>query len=249
MGSWGNIGLLLAGALAGLINTLAGGGPVLTLMALTLFGLDPRLANLTSTMALMPGQLLTSNGVWRRDAGAVRLTALLAAVAVIGGAAGAWLLIATPPQQFGRIVPWLVLFATAAYAFAPQPPKDASAGQAAVRLPRAFVLALIPLSIYGGFFGGGNSFLLLAALGFAAVTGKLANTTKNAFVGLINGAAATVFIFAGSVAWAAAVPLAIGNIAGSLVALKFLDRVSAGSLRWIVIASGLGLAAMLLLRS
>ena len=222
---------------------------MLTLMALTLFGLDPRLANLTSTVALMPGQLLTSTGVWRRDAGAVRLTGLLVATAVIGGAAGAWLLITTPPQQFGRIVPWLVLFATVAYAFAPQQRKDGTAAQTAVKLPRGFVLGLIPLSIYGGFFGGGNSFLLLAALGFAAVTGKLANTTKNAFVGLINGAAAAVFVCSGSVAWAAAVPLAIGNIAGSLVALKLLDRVSAGSLRWFVIACGLGLAAVLLVRS
>ena len=249
MGSWGSVGLFFAGVIAGLINTLAGGGPVLTLMALTLFGLDPRLANLTSTVALMPGQLLTSNSVWRRDLGAVRLTVLLVATAIIGGAAGAWLLIATPPQQFGRIVPWLVLFATVAYAFAPQQRKANSANQTPVRLPGAFVLGLIPLSVYGGFFGGGNSFLLLAGLGFVAVTGKLANTTKNAFVGLINGAAAAVFVCFGSVAWAAAVPLALGNIAGSLVALKFLDRVSASSLRWFVIACGLGLAGVLLVRS
>ena len=137
MSSWGSIGLLFAGAMAGLINTLAGGGPVLTLMALTLFGRDPRRANLTSTVALVPGQLLTSNSVWRRDAGTIRLTGLLVATAVIGGAAGAWLLIATPPQQLGRIVPRLVLFATAAYAFGPQQPADGSAAQTAVRLPRA----------------------------------------------------------------------------------------------------------------
>ena len=139
MSSWGSIGLLFAGAMAGLINTFAGGGPVLTLMALTLFGRDPRRANLTSTVALVPGQLLTSNSVWRRDAGTVRLTGLLVATAVIGGAAGASLLIATPPHQLGRIVPWLVLFATAAYAFAPQHSADGSAAQTAVRLPRAFM--------------------------------------------------------------------------------------------------------------
>ena len=81
------------------------------------------------------------------------------------------------------------------------------------------------------------------------MTGKRANATKNALVAVINGAAATVFIAAGSVAWAAALPLALGNIAGSLAGLRFLDRISAGLLRGVVIVSGLLLAFLLSARS
>ena len=73
MSSWGSIGLLFAGAMAGLINTLAGGGPVLTLMALTLFGLDPRLANLTSTVALIPGQLRPGQSLKCRERDGIAL--------------------------------------------------------------------------------------------------------------------------------------------------------------------------------
>ncbi len=243
------IALLVAGGVAGLINTLAGGGPILTLMVLTLVGIDPRVANLTSTVALLPGQLLTGRSAWRGDARGLRLTAPMVAIAVVGGAIGAGLLALTPPGRFSQIVPWLVLFATVAYVLAPQNVgADAPAG-GRTTVPRAIVLPLIPLGIYGGYFGGGNSFLLLALLSWAAVTGKTANTTKNALVAAINGAAAAVFIASGTVAWAAALPLAVGNIAGSLVALRFLDRVSARVLRWFVVASGLMLAIILFARA
>ena len=249
MGDIAIIALFFAGVAAGLINTFAGGGPILTLMALTLVGIDPRIANLTSTVALWPGQLLTGRSAWLSRADTIRLGAAPIAIAVIGGAIGAALLVVTPSHQFGRIVPWLVLFATIAYLLAPRQQGGTASSASGAHLPRAVLVMLIPLSIYGGFFGGGNSFLLLALLGWAAVTGKPANAAKNALVAVINGAAAAVFIAVGTVAWAAALPLAAGNIAGSLIALRFLDKVSAGALRWIVIVSGLALAAILFARS
>ena len=238
----------LPGIAAGLINTLAGGGPILTLMALTLVGIDPRTANLTSTAALLPGQLLTgqllTGGVER-----VRLSVPILAIAVIGGGIGAGLLITTPSARFARIVPWLVLFATLAYLLAPRATASGDAPAGPPALPARALLPLAPLSIYGGYFGGGNSFLVLALLGWLGLGGKHANAMKNALIAVINGAAAAVFVVAGSIAWAAALPLALGNVAGSLIALRLLDRVSARLLRALVIASGFALAAILFARS
>lgn len=253
MGGGEFFALGLAGIAAGLINTLAGGGPILTLMALTLVGIDPRIANLTSTAALLPGQLLTGQLLTGRSpmggTERVRLRWPILALAVIGGGIGAGLLITTPSARFARIVPWLVLFATLAYLLAPRAAAS-GAGPGDLRtLPRRALLPLAPLSIYGGYFGGGNSFLVLALLGWLGLDGKHANAMKNALIAAINGAAAAVFIVAGSVAWAAALPLALGNVAGSLIALRLLGRVSARLLRALVITSGFALAAILFARS
>ena len=248
MGGWEFFALALAGTAAGLINTLAGGGPILTLMALTLVGIDPRSASLTSTAALWPGQWLTGH-VLAGGAERVRLRAPVLAVAVIGGGIGAGLLITTPSAQFALIVPWLVLFATLAYLLAPRAARPGKAPGIPAVVPRRALLPLAPLSIYGGDFGGGNSLLVLALLGWMGIGGKPANAAKNALIAAVNGAAAAIFIVAGSVAWAAALPLALGNVAGSLIALRLLDRVSPSLLRGLVIASGFVLAGILFARS
>ncbi len=237
------LAMLIAGLLAGLINTLAGGGPILTLMALTLLGVDARIANLTSSVALVPGQLVTGWSGWRAGGSTVR--PLLLAGAAAGGVTGALLLIAIPSRAFAFLVPWLVLFATLAYLGAPRAIGSPVAPEESSPPPR-WVIWIVPLlGIYGGFYGGGNSFLLLAMLGWAAISGKEANDTKNALVAVINTAAAVALIGSGLVAWAFALPLAAGNIAGCAIGLRLLDRISVQWLRAVVVAAGLGLAAVL----
>src|SRR5580704_17871108 len=108
----------MAALWAGVQNALAGGGSFITLPTLMLTGLDARAANITSTIALFPGQLTT--GWVGRDnvAGAGgHGFGVLAAISLVGGAVGAVLLLATPPAFFARLVPYLVLFATAVFAW------------------------------------------------------------------------------------------------------------------------------------
>ncbi|HET8706011.1 MAG TPA: sulfite exporter TauE/SafE family protein, partial [Pseudomonadales bacterium] len=103
---------------AGIVNTLAGGGSFLTFPALLLTGLDPRAANMTSTIALFPMQI-TSGYAGRKMAGgtpALSFKALFV-ISLIGGAVGAGLLLLTPPTTFGKMVPWLILFATGCFAY------------------------------------------------------------------------------------------------------------------------------------
>lgn len=180
--------MVVAGTVAAAINALAGGGPVLTLGLLSLTGIDPRIANLTSTVALSSGQLLAGNAA-RASFGTLELTRprLLIIVSLVGGATGAVLLLQTTGTVFRAIVPWLVLVATAIYAWTSFRPTSVSANRRVA--PEAFAAALAPLAIYGGYFGGGNSFLVLALLGVSGHAPREAAAIKNALIAAIKKAA------------------------------------------------------------
>jgi uncharacterized membrane protein YfcA len=108
--------IFLAGLWAGIQNTLAGGGSFVTLPALILSGMSPLAANITSTVALFPGQLTSGYAGRKLVSGAAGLSfRTLFVLSVIGGAAGGLLLLHTSPKVFARLVPWLVLFATAVF--------------------------------------------------------------------------------------------------------------------------------------
>ena len=110
--------LLIAGVWAGTQNALAGGGSFVTLPTLILSGLDARTANITSTIALFPGQVTTGFAGRKLVSGAERLSfRALFIISLAGGVAGALLLLATPASFFAKLVPWLVLFATAVFAW------------------------------------------------------------------------------------------------------------------------------------
>src|SRR3954454_6019993 len=153
------LGLLFAAAAwAGAQNQLAGGGSFITLPALMLAGMDARAANITSTVALFPGQV-TGSWIGRRlvsGTGAQSFPSL-AVISLIGGALGAVLLLLTPSRFFEKLVPWLVLFATAAFAWGSlgRKPETGSARLS----PGAARLIQFGIAVYGGYFGGGIGFL------------------------------------------------------------------------------------------
>ena len=123
--------ILLAGALAGIQNALAGGGSFITLPALILAGLNPLEANITSTVALFPGQVTTGLANRQLISGTSQLSfRILFMLSVIGGGLGALLLLYTPATVFARLVPWLVLFATLVFAWGNFVRKPASSNAA-----------------------------------------------------------------------------------------------------------------------
>jgi uncharacterized protein len=234
--------LILTGGGAGIINALAGGGPILTLGILSLTGMDPRIANLTSTVALSPGQMAAGFSV-RNRVNAARLgnPVVLLVIALMGGAAGAAFLLVTASPTFKALVPWLVLLATGIYA--------ASRFQGIIARTDAMVgnrflsSLFAPLAIYGGYFGGGNSFLVLALLGLSGHEPRLAGQLKNVLIAAINLGAVLVFAFSGLVDWPVAISLSIGGVAGSMIGARLLGRLPAGMIRLFVIIAGLMLAA------
>lgn len=152
------VGLVLTGTVAGAVNAIAGGGPMLTLCSLALLGIDPRTTSLTSTVALSPGQIvagaIASRWMTSLDWPRARM-AFAIGCAVIGSAGDGVLLLQTSAQGFRVIVPWLVLFATVIYALI------GSHGFSRARWqvpPPTFLLILLARRSYDGYFGDGNSF-------------------------------------------------------------------------------------------
>ena len=239
--------LLATGFVAGTMNAVAGGGPLLTLPILILAGLDGRSASMTSTVALFPGQIAT--GVAARKSlhrvGGVPLAWLLT-VNVVGGAIGAALLVATPSSVFSALVPWLVLFATAIYAWSSF--GITVRGHAPLLNGPVFIAAQVVLSIYGGYFGGGNCFMMLAALLLAGSPARAAGEVKNLLIALINTAAVVVLVFSPAVAFDKALAVGIGAMAGSLTGVWILARLDERVLRLIVVGIGIALTVWLFVR-
>ncbi|MFT0878690.1 sulfite exporter TauE/SafE family protein [Rhodopseudomonas palustris] len=232
--------IAVAGLWAGVQNTLAGGGSFVTLPALLFAGMTPLSANITSTVALFPGQLASgyAGRGMVRGVGEVSFRALVF-TSLAGGAAGALLLLITPPTVFAKMIPWLVLFATAMFAwgsFGRKPSAQARHVGAPVLIGIQFLI-----SIYGGYFGGGIGFLMMAALSIAGMTARNAGATKNALAAAMNASAVAMFAFSPEVKWLEALVLAVSSTVGYLLGVWVLRRVNETMLRIGVVVLGLAL--------
>ncbi|HEY2179106.1 MAG TPA: TSUP family transporter [Caulobacteraceae bacterium] len=231
---------------AGIQNALAGGGSFVTLPALILSGLDARSANIASTLALFPGQVTTGWVGRGMISGAAGLSfRALVVISLIGGALGAGLLLATPPTFFAHLVPWLVLFATGLFAWG----SFLRGGEHGPSL-RPIVAGSFQflIAIYGGYFGGGIGFLMLAALTAAGVAVRTAGATKNVLAAVMNAAAVAIFIFTPAIPWTRVGVVAVGAIGGGLIGAHLLKRVDERLIRGFVILLGVVLTVGLFLR-
>ena len=241
---------LLVGAalIAGAQNALAGGGSFVTFPALLLFGMGARAANITSTVALFPGQIATGITGRTHVSGAEGLRfRTLVWISLAGGGVGAVLLLVTPESFFERLVPFLVLFATVVFAWGSFARKT-SPGRATLS-PQVAAAAQFAIAIYGGYFGGGIGMLMLAALTMAGLPVHKAGATKNLLAGVMNASAVAIFAFSRDVHWPAALAVAAGAIAGGQVGAWLMLRVSERGLRIAVVVIGATLTAGLFARA
>jgi len=239
--------LFVASLWAGTQNALAGGGSFITLPSLMLTGMDARAANITSAIALFPAQMATGWTGRKNVAGAAGLSfRTLVIISLIGGAVGAVLLLVTPPTFFARMVPWLVLFATAVFAWGSFVPHRGPE----TRLGRTGAAgAQLCISIYGGYFGGGIGFLMLAAFTACGIVLRVAGATKNVLAAAMNASAVAIFLFSPEVRWIAAGVSGAGAIIGGVVGGLMLHRVNEKLLRAAIVAIGLALTVGLFQRA
>ncbi|CUB00010.1 sulfite exporter TauE/SafE family protein [Thiomonas bhubaneswarensis] len=236
----------LAAFLGAALNAAAGGGSFLTLPALIYAGVPPVAANATGTTALLPGYVASTWG-FREDLGpprAVGMTALLA-TCLVGGGLGAGLLITTSNQAFRALVPWLLLFATALFAFGPtllrwigrHPEQHASRAQA--------LLGLFVVSVYGGYFNGGLGVLLLALLTLIGETHlNRMNALKNAVSAVLTLFAVGIYAAAGTVQWRWVAVMLPAVLLGGYVGARAARRIPRDVMRWGIVIIGLVMSAL-----
>jgi uncharacterized membrane protein YfcA len=240
--------LFVAAFWAGTQNALAGGGSFITLPALILSGLDARTANITSTIALFPGQVTTGLVGRANVEGAGGLSVMtLVAISLVGGALGAWLLLATPASFFEHLLPWLVLFATCVFGWGSFIRKPKDTAKPLGRGPA--VLIQFAISVYGGYFGGGIGFLMLAGLTIMGQAVRKAGATKNMLAGVMNASAVAVFVFTSHLDWVKVIVVAIGAVGGGFIGGLMLKRVNETVLRVLVVLIGTVLTIGLFLRA
>ncbi len=236
-----------AGFYAGTQNVLAGGGSFITFPALLLAGLNPLAANITSTIAMFPGQMASAlaGRDLVGDVGRISFKQMFA-ISLVGGVAGAVLLLSTPPEFFARLVPWLVLFATCVFAWGGFRKKPL---HATPHLPVWAQTAIQGcIAIYGGYFGGGIGFLMLAALTVAGQGIRMATATKNMLAMAMNASAVAIFVFSSQVNWLAALVLGTGGVAGGLSGAWLMHRLPAQVMRGFIVLVGVALTIWLFVR-
>ncbi|MBJ6725593.1 sulfite exporter TauE/SafE family protein [Geomesophilobacter sediminis] len=239
--------IFAAGLWAGTQNTLAGGGSFITFPALLLVGLNPLAANMTSTIALFPMQITAAlaGRSLLTDVGPVRFRHIFI-VSIIGGIGGAFLLLNTPVSVFAHLVPWLVLFATSVFAWGSFRKKPL---QATGHTPPWILLgAQALIAVYGGYFGGGIGFLMLAALTMAGVAIRGAAANKNFLAMAMNASAVAIFAFSSQINWWAVLALGAGGIGGGVIGGYLMHRVSEKGLRTFVVIVGGVLSIWLFVR-
>jgi uncharacterized membrane protein YfcA len=247
-----NAGLLfLAAVLGGALNAVAGGGSFIAFPALLFTGVPAIPANATNAVALWSG-LTFSSGAFRHHLKVSRAALIsLVSVSITGGVVGAVLLLRTPAHTFLRILPWLMLSATLLFVFGPaltRTPSPIAHGPSMRAIIAASFFQLL-VAIYGGYFGGGMGFVVLAMLtAFGMADIHEMNALKTVLSSATNGLAVVVFVVKHAVYWPQALVMICGAALGGYFGARYSLRLPKLWVRWFVIAVGAGMTVYFFVR-
>jgi len=241
----------IAAALGAAMNAVAGAGTLVTFPALVALGIPPITANATSTVALWPGTMSSLWGYRAELHGARRWAVAFAVPSLLGGLAGALLLLQTTERLFAQIVPWLILGATVLFMVkAPllrwllrsAPARALTDAEGSLHPPTLpFLFYQFGVGVYGGYFGAGAGILMLAALGLMGLTNiHQMNGLKNWGGGVMNLVAVVIFAVSGIVNWPVALAMAAGATIGGLGGSLLAQRVGQEWVRRVIVVIGLG---------
>ncbi len=237
--------LFAAGALGGALNSVAGGGSFIAFPALLFTGVPPIPANATNTIALWTAAAASGGAYRKRLDISRRVLTPLITVSLIGGIAGAVLLLKTPAQTFMHVLPWLTLGATLLFAFG----RRLAAGRKSIVEHEASFGPLLAatlfqfaVAVYGGYFGGGMGIVMLAMLAALGMTDiHSMNALKSVMGFVINGVAVVVFIVEKAVYWKHGGVMIAGGILGGYLGAHYAQRVPQAWIRWFVVIVGTGM--------
>ena len=241
--------LIAAGAGAGLLNSVAGGGSFLTFPALVFTGVPSIVANATSTVALFPGAL-ASAWAYRQDFKSFDKIPLKPALimSVAGGIVGALLLLFTSQKTFDIVIPWLLLAASLTFALGPTVMRRFR--QQSWLSPGVLIAFQFLVGIYGGYFGGAVGIIMLAVWSLAGLRDIHAmNGGRTLLGGVMNAAAVVCFIIAGKVWWLQTSMMLLGAVAGGYAGARFARQIKPAVIRGIIITISLIVTAAFFLRT
>jgi len=248
------IALAAAATAAGMVNAIAGGGTLITFPVLLLFGTPEKVANATSTLALVLGMAGSLFG-YRKHLAAARIWLWrFIPVSILGGLAGSILLTHTNDAVFARMVPFLILFATLIFLAQGTFRKLSGFGNGAPTTPPQerhhavgiAILVQIGVAIYGGYFGAGIGILMLASLGFIGLSNiHEMNSLKTILASLINLVASAWFIGSGLIHWPKAAIMTAGALGGYYLGAHFAQRIPQQQVRRLINAIGLTISAVM----
>jgi uncharacterized protein len=243
--------LFFAALLGGMLNAVAGGGSFISFPTLLFTGVPAVPANATNTVALWTG-LTFSGGAFRHHL-KVQRRALwsLVSVSLAGGVVGALLLLRTPGQTFLKILPWLMLFAVLLFLFGPKLSRNVRVIQnPSGKAILAASLFQFLVAIYGGYFGGGMGFVILAMLtAFGMADIHEMNAFKIVLSSATNGIAVVIFILRHAVYWPQALVMVFGAALGGYFGAHYSLRLPRIWVRWFVIAVGVGMTTYFFVRA
>ncbi|HSL00288.1 MAG TPA: sulfite exporter TauE/SafE family protein [Rubrobacteraceae bacterium] len=239
---------VVAAVVAGLINSLAGGGGLITFPLLALV-VPPVVADATSALALLPAY---PSAVWRTRSKLKEVPRrwlwLLLVPSVLGGLVGALMLVWTGDRNLVFLVPWLVLGGTVLFALEPALSRRRgdtrhNSGLATALWPLAVALVFV-VAIYGGYFGAGIGILMISALSLLRM-GDVHRVVplKNLLTGCLRGVAVVVLVIEGAIDWGYGLPMAVGGLVGGYLGGAFTGKVNRSALRALVMCIGFGLTA------
>ncbi|MDG1964118.1 MAG: sulfite exporter TauE/SafE family protein [Amylibacter sp.] len=231
--------LVSASFIAGIINSIAGGGSFLTFPALVFSGVPTIAANATSAVAVFPGYLSGALGFSKELKKYPKSKFLLLIIlSIMGGIGGSLLLLITPASVFSYIIPWLLGFATLLFAFGDFVGKWAKKNSNSNGITGN--LATLIVCIYGGYFNGGLGIVLLAlfsTLGLRDI--HLMNGLKNIMSFALSAASVVTFAIAGIVFWQQAFIMMIATTIGGYFGVVVARKLSKNTIRVIIVLIGL----------
>ncbi|MBJ7332015.1 MAG: sulfite exporter TauE/SafE family protein [Solirubrobacteraceae bacterium] len=235
------IAVVLAGAGAGMINTVVGSGTLVTFPVLLSVGYPPIAANVANNIGLVPGSVSGVIGYRQELEGKWRRVGRLGVASLFGGITGAILLFALPPEAFETIVPVFIVIALVLIILQPRiGPWLAKRRPPTEHGGPALLAGVFVAGIYGGYFGAAQGILLMALLSISLADDlQTVNAFKNVLAGIVNGVAAIVFIIAVDVEWLPAGLIAVGAIVGAQLGARYGKQLSPTALRAVIVVVGI----------
>ena len=236
-----------------MLNAVAGGGSFIAFPTLMFTGVPAVAANATNTVALWSG-LVFSGGAFRHHLKVRRSVVVsLVMASMAGGSFGALLLLRTPGAVFLHVLPWLMLFAVLLFVFGPHlmpqgdPARAKNPGAGSLLGALSFQLLV---AVYGGYFGGGMGFVILAMLTvFGMADIHEMNALKTVLSSATNGIAVLIFIVKHAVYWPEAGVMICGAALGGYFGARYSLRLPRLWVRWFVIAVGAGMTTYFFARA